>query len=206
MKRRAKLYHLSEEGNWIDKGTGWVDIDNFVCCTVVGLANYANIRQHLVMDSEDENGKKLLQVPISFAPDYYQREGGLLSLSPCAHSSILNFAHTRSLTDTLIIWTDQETQVDMAFSFLTAEGASEIWSGIDACALCRNSPLQATAAKLPPVQVHRNVSTCGRFVFMCLAFDRILRSQRCRHLPSRTWFHCCSTSSRTPLLSPNLRS
>ncbi|KAJ4455077.1 putative Suppressor of Mek1 [Paratrimastix pyriformis] len=98
MKRRAKLYHLNDEGTWIDKGTGWVDIDNF----------------HLVMDSEDEEGKQLLHNPISFAPDYYQREG-----------------------DTLIIWTDADTQIDMAFSFLTAEGASEIWRRLQNCRQCR---------------------------------------------------------------------
>jgi hypothetical protein len=62
MKQRAKLYCLSDEGNWNDIGTGWVSVEND---TIVYM-----------FDEESNQSDAYFMSKLTKDQDCYQLEGG----------------------------------------------------------------------------------------------------------------------------------
>lgn len=87
---RAKLYELENTGTWVDRGTGYV----------------TSVNNNLLMVSEEQNGKILLNSKIQ-TDDMYERQG-----------------------ESLILWKECiscTSNVDYALSFQDSEGCADIW-------------------------------------------------------------------------------
>mmetsp|Transcript_85185 Transcript_85185/g.227215 ORF Transcript_85185/g.227215 Transcript_85185/m.227215 type:complete len:371 (-) Transcript_85185:607-1719(-) len=104
--RRVKVYFLSSDGQWDDRGTGYVK------CDVIS-ANELELPAFRVV-AENQPTKDLIVTKI-FEDDLYQRQG-----------------------DTIVTWTNPETQEDFGLSFQEAEGAQVFWELI--CLVHGKSP------------------------------------------------------------------
>ncbi|KAF8968671.1 Platinum sensitivity protein [Entomortierella lignicola] len=96
VKMRVKVYKLSTCNQWIDQGTGHCSCE----------FNQDKSEGTLIVHSEDEEGKILLDSRIRVGEDLYQRQ-----------------------QETLIVWS--EDNEDLALSFQEAEGCGEIWDNIN---------------------------------------------------------------------------
>ncbi|KAF9174417.1 Platinum sensitivity protein [Mortierella sp. AD010] len=96
VKMRVKVYKLSTCNQWIDQGTGHCSCE----------FNQDKSEGTLIVHSEDEEDKVLLDSRIRVGEDLYQRQ-----------------------QDTLIVWTEDNGE-DLALSFQEAEGCGEIWENI----------------------------------------------------------------------------
>lgn len=76
----------------------------------------------LVVRSEKEEGVSLLETKI-YKNDIYQVQQGSCRIN----IETRLFLFCISTTDTLIVWTDPETDTDLALSFQEAAGCKEIW-------------------------------------------------------------------------------
>ncbi|KAK5118305.1 hypothetical protein LTR62_002818 [Meristemomyces frigidus] len=92
--RRVKVYEL-KNNDWYDRGTGF-------CAGQVLQPDAENLDARIIVGSEDEPQRVLLETRIT-KDDGYQKQ-----------------------QDTLIVWTEQNG-VDMALSFQEAEGCALIW-------------------------------------------------------------------------------
>ena len=75
--RRVKIYHLSDLGEWIDKGTGHIHCETQVCLKNMNFQQQQNKKDNetnlvLVSESSDE---RLLSTPIS-TDDIYALQNG----------------------------------------------------------------------------------------------------------------------------------
>ncbi|KAI9645367.1 Platinum sensitivity protein [Ciborinia camelliae] len=113
-KRRVKVYEL-RDGDWFDRGTGFCRADFMV-------ENGSEKSDPRVMvQSEDQPGRILLETKI-VKGDLFQKQQGILD-----QRMILKI-HTNELPpETLIVWTEPDTQMDMALSFQEAEGCTAVW-------------------------------------------------------------------------------
>ncbi|KAG0001725.1 Platinum sensitivity protein [Entomortierella chlamydospora] len=96
VKMRVKVYKLSTCNQWIDQGTGHCSCE----------FNQDKSEGTLIVHSEDEEDKVLLNSRIRVGEELYQRQ-----------------------QDTLIVWTEDSGE-DLALSFQEAEGCGEIWDNI----------------------------------------------------------------------------
>ncbi|KAI8600482.1 component of IIS longevity pathway SMK-1-domain-containing protein [Dissophora ornata] len=95
-KMRVKVYRLGNGNEWLDQGTGHCSCE----------FNEDKSEGTLVVRSEDEESRVLLQSRIRVGEDIYQRQQA-----------------------SLIVWSEDDA--DLALSFQEAEGCSEIWSDIN---------------------------------------------------------------------------
>eukprot|EP01039_Chlorochromonas_danica_P004708 gene4708-5156_t len=98
-KWRAKLYELESTGSWLDQGTGYVTL----------VMNSTTLHcPALVMVSEEEDGKVLLESKIQ-SDEQYEKQG-----------------------ESLILWKEEgySANIDYALSFQDLEGCSAIWTAI----------------------------------------------------------------------------
>ncbi|KAF8931555.1 Platinum sensitivity protein [Dissophora ornata] len=93
---RVKVYRLGNGNEWLDQGTGHCSCE----------FNEDKSEGTLVVRSEDEESRVLLQSRIRVGEDIYQRQQA-----------------------SLIVWSEDDA--DLALSFQEAEGCSEIWSDIN---------------------------------------------------------------------------
>lgn len=96
---RVKLFNL-RDNDWQDQGTGYC---------IAKIVETANERKetHIVVDSEDDPGRLMLDELIQEG-DNFQRQ-----------------------QDTLIVWTQRQTNIDMALSFQEATDCGTIWTNIE---------------------------------------------------------------------------
>lgn len=73
------------------------------------------------MQSEDQPGRILLETKI-VKGDEFQKQQGILDqrMIPTFHT---NACHA----ETLIVWTEPDSEMDMALSFQEAEGCTAVW-------------------------------------------------------------------------------
>ncbi|KAF9425823.1 Platinum sensitivity protein [Podila epigama] len=95
-KMRVKVYHLRTGNQWIDQGTGHCSYE----------FNHEKSEGSLIVHSEEDEEKVLLNSLIRYGEELYQRQH-----------------------DTLIVWSEEEG-LDLALSFQEVEGCGEIWDNI----------------------------------------------------------------------------
>lgn len=86
----------------------------------------------VVVDSEEEPLRVLLETRIH-KEDGFQKQQGMSRLETAGAAS-----QSKTLTrpaETLIVWTEPQTQVDMALSFQEADGCAQIWFVTTTCAV-----------------------------------------------------------------------
>ncbi|CZT04636.1 related to pleiotropic drug resistance control protein PDR6 [Rhynchosporium graminicola] len=115
-KKRVKVYEL-KNNDWFDRGTGFCIASFIYLPPAVELGSHANLivqnelnRQEeprVLVQSEDEPDKVLLETRIC-KEDSFQKQ-----------------------QDTLIVWTETTTSVDMALSFQEGDGCAAIWKFIN---------------------------------------------------------------------------
>jgi protein phosphatase-4 regulatory subunit 3 len=94
-RRRVKVYHLGEKGDWDDKGTG------HVACT------YLEKIGEMALVVRSEKDEQILLESKIYNREIYQIQ-----------------------QDTLIVWTDPETDTELALSFQEVAGCKDIWDQI----------------------------------------------------------------------------
>lgn len=119
-----KLYRLQED-QWLDLGTG--------SCT--GNLHESDIPSeegaflHVTNSSESNpTGELIFRTRIHPYPSgYLSDEEDEDDLDAEREGKVRDVGGFQRQQDTLIVWTDQESEVDMALSFATVAGCAEIW-------------------------------------------------------------------------------
>uniref|UniRef100_A0A6U0K360 Serine/threonine-protein phosphatase 4 regulatory subunit 3-like central domain-containing protein n=1 Tax=Percolomonas cosmopolitus TaxID=63605 RepID=A0A6U0K360_9EUKA len=102
---RVKLYQL-QDNIWEDKGTGHISLFQKYPATEAEIAN-VQIPTYFRVTSEEDKQETLLELAILAQDDTYELQG-----------------------DSLIVWTDEESNRDLALSFQESEGCKEVWNSI----------------------------------------------------------------------------
>lgn len=139
-QRRVKLYRLKDE-QWLDLGTGncmGVFIDPGSVSGASHSVSAADEGAWIVVSREgSEAGKQadvLLRSKVqSSSPGYGSDdddEDDAAGLDGEEGAKVSDAGRYQRQQDTLIVWTDRQTEMEMALSFATASGCAEIWDFI----------------------------------------------------------------------------
>ena len=115
---RVKVYKLNPEDNqWVDSGTGHVQLDY--------VEKFSSIGINVV--SEEDSKSVILQTKVC-VDDIYQQQQGLTNLIIFnILSSKLTIFKQICKIDTLIVWNEPETEEDLALSFVDKKSCLELW-------------------------------------------------------------------------------
>ncbi|TEY41049.1 hypothetical protein BOTCAL_0405g00070 [Botryotinia calthae] len=117
-KRRVKVYEL-RDGDWFDRGTGFCRADFMVD------NGPEKSDPRVMVQSEDQPGRILLETKI-VKGDEFQKQQGILD-----QRMIATFHANACHAETLIVWTEPDSEMDMALSFQEAEGCTAVWRFIN---------------------------------------------------------------------------
>ncbi|CAK7227726.1 Platinum sensitivity protein [Sporothrix curviconia] len=111
-RKRVKVYEL-RNNDWFDRGTG-------LCSSTYITTEDGEVREpRIIVESEDAPDRLLLDTRISHEDGFQRQQGMWYPVT------------TRFLgRDTLIVWTEPTTGLDMALSFQEADGCLLIWNFI----------------------------------------------------------------------------
>lgn len=120
-----QVYELRDE-SWFDRGTG-------ICRGMINADGHAVIlveaESPQVQGNEDEPGgfltKDILLNSNVERDDIYGKQQGMFPPRQTTRPSL-----TIYLVDTLIVWTDPESKLDIALSFQDADGCEDTWQFI----------------------------------------------------------------------------
>ncbi|EQK97864.1 suppressor of Mek1 [Ophiocordyceps sinensis CO18] len=115
-KRRVKVYEL-RNNDWFDRGTGF-------CTATFAATEQGRKDPRVIVESEDQPERLLLETKIH-KEDGFQKQQG----KPHHPNTALRFRTFADPepTETLIVWQEPGSGVDMALSFQEAEGCALIW-------------------------------------------------------------------------------
>ncbi|KAK4052875.1 Platinum sensitivity protein [Microbotryomycetes sp. JL221] len=148
-QRRVKVYRLQDD-KWIDLGTGHctvqiVEPNNAAGSNPDGLDEGAHIivRKELPKDSNNnshpsssrEGGEIILRTKVTPTPSGYTSDEEEQSSNSDVDTDMaksIDIGGYQKQQDTLIVWTELETEQEMALSFATPTGCGEIWDFIKA--------------------------------------------------------------------------
>ena len=162
--RRVKVYQLNDVGQWDDKGTGYVSIINphDMTLTIVVRAEIGLINAAPLASSAPSSSISLLHHKLSEGMDY-QRQG-----------------------DTILTWCEQSTGLDLALSFQSALGCSNVWTLIsqiqgihneqDMVITDRPTTGEEDTADTPPVSLP--LPTVDNIIELCTQIQTLTLSQR----------------------------
>jgi len=114
--RRVKLYHLSDSGQWLDKGTGHVHCSKVRLESSLSNQPQQDDEQSYITFISEVNDETLLKSAIS-TDDIYQ-----LQSRKCPFGVQINISIA-----TLIVWNEPQAKFDMALSFQHMNGCLMIW-------------------------------------------------------------------------------
>ncbi|KAM0472000.1 hypothetical protein ACHAPX_008947 [Trichoderma viride] len=117
-KKRVKVYEL-RNNDWFDRGTGF--------CTAKFATNQDGHKDpKVIVESEDQPERLLLETTIQ-KQDGFQKQQGKRALVISRISGGDDMSTNVGATETLIVWQEPGSGVDMALSFQEAEGCAMIW-------------------------------------------------------------------------------
>ncbi|BEJ13212.1 hypothetical protein CspHIS471_0303860 [Cutaneotrichosporon sp. HIS471] len=111
--KRVKVYELRDQA-WFDRGTGHCK----------GVYDNDNDVALLVVEAEEPQ-------PEGRAGEEAEGPGGFLKDELLLHAQVTKDDQYTRQQETLIVWTDQATQLDIALSFQDASGCEGIWQFIN---------------------------------------------------------------------------
>ncbi|GMK58191.1 hypothetical protein CspeluHIS016_0502230 [Cutaneotrichosporon spelunceum] len=111
--KRVKVYELRDQA-WFDRGTGHCK----------GVYDNDNDVALLVVEAEEPQ-------PDGRAGEETEGPGGFLKEELLLHAQVTKDDQYTRQQETLIVWTDQATQLDIALSFQDASGCEGIWQFIN---------------------------------------------------------------------------
>ncbi|KAI5463797.1 component of IIS longevity pathway SMK-1-domain-containing protein [Mariannaea sp. PMI_226] len=114
-KKRVKVYEL-RNNDWFDRGTGF-------CTASFATTEDGRKDPRVIVESEDQPERLLLETKIQ-REDGFQKQQGMLR-NPSRLS--LDIPANLFAAETLIVWQEPGSGVDMALSFQEPEGCAMIW-------------------------------------------------------------------------------
>ncbi|KPM44351.1 Uncharacterized protein AK830_g2205 [Neonectria ditissima] len=112
-KKRVKVYEL-RNNDWFDRGTGF-------CTASFATTEDGRKDPRVIVESEDQPERLLLETKIQ-KEDGFQKQQGM-SQAPCSPW----MSNLTLSAETLIVWQEPGSGVDMALSFQEPEGCAMIW-------------------------------------------------------------------------------
>ncbi|KDE09645.1 hypothetical protein MVLG_00051 [Microbotryum lychnidis-dioicae p1A1 Lamole] len=182
--RRVKLYRLRDDA-WEDLGTGTCAV-HFVESAPVLTADgteahhsisvedgsWIIVRTELGSSSHADHGEVLLRSKVMpYPPGYLSDDDDDFEVAAedgkdSPEGKVIDAGGYQRQQDTLIVWTERETDQEMALSFATAQGCHEIWQFIKAARkwsleqpLTSPSPSPSRGSSPHPFQVYAHQST-----------------------------------------------
>lgn len=98
----------------------------------------------VVVDSEEEPTRVLLETRIH-KEDGFQKQQGT-SRPEVSEDTLLRTRQLTNPTETLIVWTEPQTMIDMALSFQEADGCAHIW--FVSCFYCASAVVEPIHVRL----------------------------------------------------------
>ncbi|POR31452.1 Uncharacterized protein TPAR_08335 [Tolypocladium paradoxum] len=114
-KRRVKVYEL-RNNDWFDRGTGF-------CTATFASTEEGRKDPRVIVESEDQPERLLLETRIHKEDGFQKQQGKSHTQVPALPRLLANLESI----DTLIVWQEPGSGVDMALSFQEAEGCALIW-------------------------------------------------------------------------------
>ncbi|SCZ90217.1 BZ3500_MvSof-1268-A1-R1_Chr1-3g01846 [Microbotryum saponariae] len=182
--RRVKLYRLRDDA-WEDLGTGTCAVhlvESAPVLTADGTEAHHSIsvedgswiivRKEVGSSSHADEGEVLLRSKVMpYPPGYLSDDDDDLEVAAedgkdSPEGKVIDAGGYQRQQDTLIVWTERETDQEMALSFATAQGCHEIWQFIKAARkwslehpLTSPSPSPSRGSSPHPFQVYAHQST-----------------------------------------------
>ncbi|CAK7263116.1 Platinum sensitivity protein [Sporothrix epigloea] len=134
-RKRVKVYEL-RNSDWFDRGTGF-------CSSTYTTSEDAEVTEpRIIVEAEDSPDQLLLDTRISHE-DGFQKQQGML------------YRVLARFIDTLIVWTEPTTGMDMALSFQETDGCLLIWNFINevqqsiAAQICEDNMSEEVPVDIP---------------------------------------------------------